>query len=84
MAHEHLTVDDPDYPDALACILLIGGGLLMRSFLAVLDVDLGFDENGAVALRVDTSRQFESGEEKIAYFQNIVRSVEGVAGVEGR
>jgi len=67
---------------ALACVLLIGGGLLMRSFFAVLDVDLGFDETGAVALRVDTSRQFESGEEKIAYFQNIVRSVEGVAGVE--
>jgi predicted permease len=27
---------------ALACILLVGAGLLMRSFLRVLDVDLGF------------------------------------------
>ena len=67
---------------ALACILLIGGGLLMRSFFAVLDVDLGFEEQGAMAWRVDTSRQFETGEEKIAYFQSIVRSVGEVAGVE--
>ncbi len=67
---------------ALACILLIGGGLLMRSFVAVLDVDLGFEEEGAMAWRVDTARQFESGEEKIAYFQSIVRSVGEVAGVE--
>jgi len=76
--HEGLVVSEV----ALACILLIGGGLLMRSFLAVLDVDLGFDETGAVALRVDTSRQFESAEEKIGYFQSIARSVAGVAGVE--
>ena len=27
---------------ALACTLLIGAGLLLRSFLKVLDVDLGF------------------------------------------
>ena len=67
---------------ALACVLLIGGGLLMRSFFAVLDVDLGFEEEGAMAWRVDTARQFESGEEKIAYFQSIVRGVGEVPGVE--
>ena len=27
---------------ALACLLLVGAGLLLRSFLQVLDVDLGF------------------------------------------
>ncbi len=67
---------------ALACVLLIAGGLLMRSFLAVLDVDLGFDEQGAMAWRVDTARQFESGEEKIAYFERVVGSVGEVPGVE--
>ena len=67
---------------ALACILLVGGGLLMRSFFAVLEVDLGFDERGAMAWRVDTAREFDSGEAKIAYFQRIVRSVAEVPGVE--
>jgi len=67
---------------ALACVLLIGGGLLLRSFFAVLHVDLGFDESSAMAWRVDTSRNFETGEEKIAYFQRIVSSVGEVPGVE--
>ncbi len=67
---------------ALACVLLIGGGLLMRSFFAVLEVDLGFDETGAMAWRVDTSRPFDTGEERIAYFQRIVDSVGEVTGVE--
>ncbi len=67
---------------ALACVLLIGSGLLMRSFFAVLHVDLGFDDSSALALRVDTSRQFETGEEKIAYFQSIVSAVGEVAGIE--
>lgn len=67
---------------ALACVLLIGGGLLMRSFFAVLEVDLGFDEAGAMAWRVDTARQFDTGEERLVYFQRIVDSVSEVTGVE--
>ncbi|MGD8329091.1 MAG: ABC transporter permease [Acidobacteriota bacterium] len=67
---------------ALACVLLIGGGLLLRSFFAVLDVDLGFDESNAMTWRVDTSRNFDSGEQKITYFQRIVASVAEVPGVE--
>lgn len=67
---------------ALACVLLIGGGLLMRSFFAVLDVDLGFQQENALAWRVDSARQFETGEERLAYFDRIVRSVESVPGVE--
>jgi predicted permease len=38
---------------ALACILLVGAGLLMRSFLRVLDVDLGFEPSHAASMQVD-------------------------------
>src|SRR5438874_10450479 len=38
---------------ALACVLLIGAGLLLRSFLRVLDVDLGFQPDRAAAIRVE-------------------------------
>lgn len=38
---------------ALACVLLVGAGLLLRSFLRVLDVDLGFQPSHAAALQVD-------------------------------
>ena len=38
---------------ALASVLLVGAGLLLRSFLRVLDVDLGFDPSRAAAVSVD-------------------------------
>ena len=38
---------------ALACMLLVGAGLLLRSFLQVLDVDLGFQPERAAAVTVD-------------------------------
>jgi predicted permease len=38
---------------ALACILLVGAGLLLRSFLQVLDVDLGFQPDRAAAIQID-------------------------------
>ena len=38
---------------ALACVLLVGAGLLLRSFLRVLDVDLGFEASHASAISVD-------------------------------
>ncbi len=38
---------------ALACMLLVGAGLLLRSFLQVLDVDLGFQPDRAAAIQID-------------------------------
>jgi predicted permease len=38
---------------ALACVLLVGAGLLLRSFLKVLNVDLGFEPTHAAAIAVD-------------------------------
>src|SRR5579859_2268534 len=38
---------------ALACVLLVGAGLLLRSFLRVLDVDLGFEPSHAAAMQID-------------------------------
>jgi putative ABC transport system permease protein len=37
---------------ALAFVLLVGGGLLLRSFLAVVDRDLGFDPEGVVTAEI--------------------------------
>ncbi|MGA2736042.1 MAG: hypothetical protein ABSG65_01180 [Bryobacteraceae bacterium] len=38
---------------ALACLLLVGAGLLLRSFLRVLDVDLGFQPSRSAAIKID-------------------------------
>ena len=38
---------------ALACVLLVSAGLLLRSFLKVLDVDLGFQPERAASIKVE-------------------------------
>jgi predicted permease len=38
---------------ALACVLLVGAGLLLRSFLKVLELDLGFEPSHAAAMNID-------------------------------
>ncbi|MBS1803932.1 MAG: ABC transporter permease [Acidobacteria bacterium] len=38
---------------SLACLLLVGAGLLLRSFLRILDVDLGFNPSHAAAIQTD-------------------------------
>lgn len=66
---------------ALACVLLVGGGLLLRSFLRVLDVDLGFQPSQASVVDI----VYEAGEkgEKIGpSLYQIVDAVKAVPGVE--
>jgi predicted permease len=38
---------------ALACLLLVGAGLLLRSFLKVLEIDLGFQPDHAASIKVE-------------------------------
>jgi predicted permease len=66
---------------ALAFVLLVGAGLLLRSFLCILDVDLGFQPSGAAAISVD----YDDGNDAAkrgAIWQDIIRRVEAIPGVE--
>ena len=67
---------------ALACVLLVGAGLLFRSFGALLQVDLGFQPRHAMAWRVDTPRNFASGAEVESYFGGAARRIAALPGVE--
>lgn len=67
---------------AMACVLLVFGGLVMRSFQHVMDVDLGFDPEGLVAWQISSSRDFENLDEAVAFYGEIVDNVESVPGVE--
>jgi predicted permease len=67
---------------ALACVLLVGGGLLLRSFVSVLDVDLGYQPEGAIAWEVETSREFETLAEAAGFYRGLVADVAAVPGVE--
>ena len=67
---------------ALACVLLVGSGLLIRSFLKVLDVDLGFRPESVVALRVDPDENaIKTDTQFVAYVDNVLRVARSVPGV---
>ncbi len=65
---------------ALACVLLVGAGLLLRSFLRVLEVDLGFQPSHAAAVSVDYPDG--DGAKRWSFWQEVVRRVEAIPGVE--
>lgn len=67
---------------ALASVLLVGAGLLMRSFLRLLEVDPGFRPDHAAAWRIETSGKFKNNAEINQYYERIVHAVEALPGVE--
>ncbi len=67
---------------AFACVLLVGAGLLIRSFLRVLDVNLGFHPEMAAAMRVDPGPQYDTQAKQNAYFDEVLRRAKAVRGVE--
>jgi predicted permease len=64
---------------ALACVLLIGAGLLLRSFLRVLDVDLGFRPEGVAAIKVDY--QGGAPQQRGAVLQDMLRRIQVIPGI---
>jgi predicted permease len=66
---------------ALACVLLVGAGLLLRSFLRVLDVDLGFQPTAAAAIKIN----YDDGNDPArrgAILQNILARIHAIPGVQ--
>ena len=67
---------------ALACVLLVGSGLMLRSLMRVLDVDLGFEPRGAVTLRIDPQTRLGSQALMTAYYDEALRRVRSKPGIE--
>ena len=67
---------------ALACVLLTSAGLLMRSFISVLDVELGFDAASLLTLRIDPGRTHSTHAQQLSYFDRVLHSVRSVPGVQ--
>ena len=67
----------------LACVLLVGAGLLIRSFLRVLDVNMGFRPERAAVLRIDPNSSYKTQEARNSYFTEALHRVMDVPGIEG-
>jgi predicted permease len=65
----------------LACVLLISAGLLLRSFVNVLDVDLGFQPSRAAVIKIDYD-DGNNGARRGLALQEILRNITAIPGVE--
>jgi predicted permease len=66
---------------ALACVLLVGAGLLLRSFLRLLDVDLGFEPTHVAALQIE----FDDGgnlARRAPVLREILQRIRAIPGIE--
>src|SRR5262249_15875993 len=69
---------------ALAFVLLCGGGLLVRSFLQMMNVPLGFDSTSVLTLRLPIAdTRFASPDQLLAYLREVTARIAAVPGVRG-
>jgi predicted permease len=66
---------------AFASILLVGAGLLVRSFVRVLDVNLGFEPEHTAVLRVDPSLRIANLAQQNAFLDDMLQRARSVPGV---
>jgi putative ABC transport system permease protein len=69
---------------AIALMLLVGGGLLLRSFAGMQRADLGFDPSGVTSAFVQVpANRFPTPAEAIAFEDRLLERVRAVPGVTG-
>lgn len=67
----------------LALILLVGTGLMLKSFWRVLQADAGFSPDGVFTASVSGSdRKYSEGPQRIAFIRQVVSNVQAIPGVQ--
>ncbi|HXW54899.1 MAG TPA: ABC transporter permease [Candidatus Cybelea sp.] len=68
---------------ALALVLLAGAGLLIRTFMGLMNVNLGFNASNAVRMTISLpAYRYLSATQQALFFRNLLERVEGLPGVE--
>jgi predicted permease len=67
---------------AFACVLLVGAGLLIRSLMRVLEVNIGFEPARAATIRVDPDSRYTTPAQRVAYLDEVLRRVRQAPGIE--
>jgi putative ABC transport system permease protein len=68
---------------ALSLVLLVGGTLLIRTYIALATMDLGFDPSGVLVVDVGTGKARIPPARRLVVFEDIRKAVAGVPGVAG-
>ena len=67
---------------SLACVLLIGAGLMLRSFLNMLRADPGFEAEHVVTASVSLpSARYKTPKDELVFFGRLNRALENMAGI---
>jgi len=67
---------------ALSLMLLVGAGLMIRTFQAVQDVDLGFKPERVLTMRVPLpEKRYPETEKRVAFFEDLTSRLKAVPGV---
>ncbi len=67
---------------ALSLVLLVGAGLLIRSFMRVQQVEPGFDARGVISMRLSVAGTGYAGERSTEFFKQLLERVRALPGVE--
>ncbi len=68
---------------ALAMVLLVAAGLLVRSFTKLTAVDLGFDRENVLTARLSLPRsKYKEREKSLAFQQELLQKIKALPGVE--
>jgi putative ABC transport system permease protein len=68
---------------ALVMVLLVGSGLLLRSFLRVRGIDMGFKSEHILSLAIDlTPSKYPAPRDQARFFQQVIEGIKGVEGVQ--
>ncbi|HKR23154.1 MAG TPA: ABC transporter permease, partial [Pyrinomonadaceae bacterium] len=71
------------FESAVAVILLVGAGLLVRSLIALQHTNPGFEANSVLTMRVDLPRaKYDTREKTAGFFQDLETRIGGLPGVE--
>jgi predicted permease len=66
---------------ALSLVLLVGAGLLVKSFIRLTEVELGFDPGRVVAADISLPYRYNSGEKRVEFYRQLLTRVEALPGV---
>jgi putative ABC transport system permease protein len=67
---------------ALSLVLLVGAGLLIKSFVRILDTDPGFKPHNLLTMQLALNAEKDDGAKVLNFFNNLSGRIAGVPGVE--
>jgi predicted permease len=67
---------------ALALVLLIGAGLMVRSIISIYGVDLGLNSKNVLTMRLDLPlTRYPKAEQRLSFYKEVLRRIQALPGV---